>query len=147
MKINHLSISWSISRGRDTYGYNICRLDSRQSGSRYRCSGGGYDMIGTVFGNWLEAEYQRELVELGGNVGPSEEVLQGRAKARPVDLGHALRTSEHLELHPRRVVALAHAAQQVLEHLGVLDHDLHLARARPWPWPGLALPAFANLAL
>lgn len=64
MKINHLSISWSISRGRDTYGYNICRLDSRQSGKRYRCSGGGYDMIGTVFGDWLESEYQAELVEL-----------------------------------------------------------------------------------
>jgi hypothetical protein len=64
MKINHLSISWSVSRGRDTYGYNICRLDSRQSGSRYKCMGGGYDMIGTVFGDWLECEYQRELVEL-----------------------------------------------------------------------------------
>ena len=63
MKINHLAISWSVSRGRDSYGYNICRLDSRQSGSRYKCNGGGYDMIGTVFGDWLEAEYQRELVE------------------------------------------------------------------------------------
>lgn len=62
MKINHLSISWSVSRGRDTYGYNICRLDSRQSGSRYKCMGGGYDMIGTVFGDWLECEYQSELV-------------------------------------------------------------------------------------
>jgi hypothetical protein len=64
MNINHLSVTWSISRGRDTYGYNICRLDSRQSGKRYRCSGGGYDMIGTVFGDWLESEYQSELVEL-----------------------------------------------------------------------------------
>ena len=64
MKINHLSISWSISRGRDTYGYNICRLDSRQSGVRYKCMGGGYDMIGAVFGQWLESEYQSELVEL-----------------------------------------------------------------------------------
>jgi hypothetical protein len=64
MKINHLTISWSISRGRDTYGYNICRLDSRQSGKRYKTTGGGYDMIGTVFGDWLESEYQRELVEL-----------------------------------------------------------------------------------
>jgi hypothetical protein len=64
MNINHLSISWSVSRGRDTYGYNICRLDCRQSGKRYRCSGGGYDMIGTVFGNWLEDTYQSELVAL-----------------------------------------------------------------------------------
>ena len=62
MKIHHLSISWTVSRGRDTYGYNICRLDSRQSGSRYKCMGGGYDMVGKVFGDWLECEYQRELV-------------------------------------------------------------------------------------
>lgn len=64
MKIHHLVISWSISRGRDTYGYNICRLNSRASGRRYRTCGGGYDMIGTVFGDWLESEFQAELVEL-----------------------------------------------------------------------------------
>jgi hypothetical protein len=63
MSINHLRISWSVSRGRDSYGYNICRLDSR-SGSRYKTCGGGYDMIGTVVGDWLEAEHQAELVEL-----------------------------------------------------------------------------------
>jgi hypothetical protein len=64
MFINRLALSWSVSRGRDTYGYNICRLDSRNSGRRYRCSGGGYDMIGTVFGDFLEAEYQDELKAL-----------------------------------------------------------------------------------
>lgn len=61
MNFRHLSISWSISRGRDTYGYNICRLDDNQTGKRYRCMGGGYDMIGTVFGNWLEDQYQERL--------------------------------------------------------------------------------------
>lgn len=61
LNINHLSLSWSISRGRDTEGYNICRLDSRDTGKRYRCMGGGYDMIGTVFGDWLEAEHQETL--------------------------------------------------------------------------------------
>lgn len=61
MKINHLSLSWSVSRGRDTYGYNICRLDSRDTGKRYKCSGGGYDMLGTVFGDWLANEHQARL--------------------------------------------------------------------------------------
>lgn len=61
MKINHLTLSWSISRGRDTEGYNICRLDSRDTGTRYKCMGGGYDMIGTVFGDFLEAEHQIQL--------------------------------------------------------------------------------------
>lgn len=64
MFINRLALSWSVSRGRDTYGYNICRLDSRNSGKRYRCSGGGYDMTGKVFGDFLECEYQDELKAL-----------------------------------------------------------------------------------
>lgn len=61
LHINHLAISWSTSRGRDTYGYNICRLDDRQTGKRYRCNGGGYDMLGTVFGDWLADYYQDAL--------------------------------------------------------------------------------------
>lgn len=63
-QINKLALSWSISKGRDTYGYNICRLDDRNNGKRFRCMGGGYDMIGTVFGDWLETYYQSELVKL-----------------------------------------------------------------------------------
>ena len=58
---NHLALSWSTSRGRDTYGYNICRLDSHDSGKRYRCMGGGYDMTGTVVADWLVAEHQDKL--------------------------------------------------------------------------------------
>ena len=61
MKINHLKISWSVSRGRDTYGYNICRLDDGDSGKRFRCSGGGYDLVGTVFGEWLQETHQAQL--------------------------------------------------------------------------------------
>lgn len=59
-----LSLSWSVSRGRDTYGYNIARLDDRNTGERFRCMGGGYDMVGTVFGDWLEKTFQSELTEL-----------------------------------------------------------------------------------
>ena len=59
-----LSLSWSVSRGRDTYGYNIARLDDRNTDERFRCSGGGYDMVGTIFGKWLSANFQQELCEL-----------------------------------------------------------------------------------
>ncbi|QBE66828.1 hypothetical protein [Pseudoduganella lutea] len=69
MNINHLSLSWSTSRGRETYGYNICRLDDRNTGRRFRCMGGGYDMIGTVFGMWLEETYQDRLQALRGTEG------------------------------------------------------------------------------
>lgn len=64
MNINHLTLSWSTSKGRDTYGYNICRLDDRNMGKRYKCMGGGYDMVGTVFGEWLQENYQAELKQL-----------------------------------------------------------------------------------
>lgn len=60
----HLSLSWSVSRGVDTFGYNIARLDDQNTGKRYRCMGGGYDMTGTVFANWLQDVYQSELVDL-----------------------------------------------------------------------------------
>lgn len=60
-QINKLTLSWGISNGRDTYGYNICRLDDRNNGKRFSCMGGGYDMIGTVFGEWLETNYQEQL--------------------------------------------------------------------------------------
>lgn len=63
-QIHRLEISWSISKGRDTYGYNICRLDDSVSGKRYKTIGGGYDMIGTVLGEWFEDRYQSELLAL-----------------------------------------------------------------------------------
>lgn len=63
-QINHLVLSWSVSKGRDTYGYNICRLDDRNNGKRYRTIGGGYDMIGTVFGEWLQENYQEQLLNI-----------------------------------------------------------------------------------
>ena len=59
-----LSVSWSVSRGRDTYGYNICRLDDTTTGKRYRCMGGGYDMVGTVFAEWLEGVHQERLQKI-----------------------------------------------------------------------------------
>lgn len=62
--LNFLSLSWATSRGVDTYGYNIARLDSRNTGKRYRCMGGGYDMTGTVFGKWLMFEHQDKLQAL-----------------------------------------------------------------------------------
>ena len=62
--IKRLALSWSVSRGRDTYGYNICRLDDTSTGDRFKCMGGGYDMLGTVFGAWLEACYQDRLLAM-----------------------------------------------------------------------------------
>lgn len=84
-KINHLSLSWSTSRGRDTYGYNICRLDDRKTGERFKCMGGGYDMMGTVFGNWLEATYQPELLALKDRANYTRTTAGGYAPANRED--------------------------------------------------------------
>lgn len=64
LHIESITISWGISRGRDTYGWNICRAVSRDTGKTYRTIGGGYDMVGTVIGEWFAAEHQKELQAL-----------------------------------------------------------------------------------
>lgn len=64
MKDNYyLEFKWTVSRGRDTYGYNICSLyvDGKKVTS---CNGGGYDMQGTCFGDWIENTYQEQLKTL-----------------------------------------------------------------------------------
>jgi len=51
----YLEFKSSVSRGADTYGYNIIRLiDTDRNGGSYKCMGGGYDMHGTNLGHWLQ---------------------------------------------------------------------------------------------
>jgi hypothetical protein len=55
-----LEFKWTVSRGRDTYGYNICSLyvNGRNAAA---CNGGGYDMKGTALGNYIAAAYADRL--------------------------------------------------------------------------------------
>jgi len=59
----HAEWKWSVSRGRDTYGYNICTLyiDGRKVSA---CNGGGYDMEGTCLGHWFAAHAKTRLLTL-----------------------------------------------------------------------------------
>ena len=54
---------WTISRARDSYGYNICSLwiDGRKVSS---CNGGGYDMGGTCLGSWFNKAAKNLLLKL-----------------------------------------------------------------------------------
>src|SRR5690349_7553312 len=63
MKTTTLEFKWTISRGRDTYGYNVCILyaDGRKVA---RCNGGGYDMQGTCLGNFIASHYADRLLAL-----------------------------------------------------------------------------------
>ena len=68
MKITNLALSWSVSRAQDTYGYNICRLFNPDTQKYCRCSGGGYDMIGTVFAAYLNEQHQDRLLSLANTL-------------------------------------------------------------------------------
>jgi hypothetical protein len=60
MTTKALHFKWTISRGRDTYGYNICTLLVDGEKVAKTC-GGGYDMQGTALGEWLQNAYSFQL--------------------------------------------------------------------------------------
>lgn len=62
-EILQMDFKFTTSRGKNTYGYNICTLwvDDTKVGT---CTGGGYDMKGTSFSQWLETKYQDRLLAL-----------------------------------------------------------------------------------
>lgn len=82
---NRLIITWSTSRGHDTYGYNICRLDDSIRGRRFRTCGGGYDMIGTVLGDWLTTTQQDALRAISARAGSHYSKAGGYKSHRTAD--------------------------------------------------------------
>lgn len=64
--MTYLELKWTVSRGREIYGYNIVTLTDTESGKKYKAMGGGYDMRGTVFGEWLEDVHADDLVGIAG---------------------------------------------------------------------------------
>jgi hypothetical protein len=60
-KTFYLEFKWTVSRARDSYGYNVCTLyvDGEKVS---RCNGGGYDMHGTCLGNWAAQQFKQELI-------------------------------------------------------------------------------------
>ena len=59
-----LTFNWTISRGRDTYGYNICTLKDYKGEKIASTCGGGYDMKGTVLGEMINKYFTHELKKL-----------------------------------------------------------------------------------
>lgn len=76
-----LEFRWTTSRGRDTYGYNVCTLyaDGRKVA---RCNGGGYDMEGTCLGTFLETFYADRLNALTPDQMPAQSHWERAAKPR-----------------------------------------------------------------
>lgn len=59
-----LTVKHSISKAQDTYGYNRVTLIDQTTGTRYTTCGGGYDMLGTCLGEYLQSNHQMELAAL-----------------------------------------------------------------------------------
>jgi len=60
-KIQTLSLNWTTSKAKDTYGYNRLALkDSRENTLSVTC-GGGYDMQGTLLGNFINDNFSELL--------------------------------------------------------------------------------------
>ena len=51
--IDTVIFTYGVSRGRDTYGYNMVTLSST-TGKKFRAMGGGYDMHGQVMGEYVQ---------------------------------------------------------------------------------------------
>lgn len=59
----YLQIKWTVSKARDSYGYNIVTLTDNRNIKLKTC-GGGYDMIGTVLGKYLTQYHEDRLAIL-----------------------------------------------------------------------------------
>ncbi len=93
------SLKWTISRARDTAGYNVCTLyvDGKKVG---RASGGNYDMVGTCFGEYIES-FQDRLLRLAEDRGDKLKRQYGThydpdAKLVAIDGAVGIRSMERL---------------------------------------------------
>ncbi len=56
-------LKYGTSKGKDTEGWGTCSLYI--NGHRVAsCKGGGYDMRGTCFGEWIQSTYQDRLAQI-----------------------------------------------------------------------------------
>jgi hypothetical protein len=83
-----LDLDWSVSRGRETYGYNICKLTDTITGKKYKTIGGGYDMVGTVLGDWMTDVLQDDLLK-----------IKERAYAVYTDHRFLIKSTDHTSLY------------------------------------------------
>lgn len=58
-----LKYKWTVSKARKTLGYNICTLYVNNKRVA-QCDGGGYDMEGTVLGNWIAKAFPDLLLKI-----------------------------------------------------------------------------------
>lgn len=60
----YLQVSESVSRQRDTEGQQVLTLTDIQTRKACTVTGGGFDRLGTAFGEWLQTTFQQRLTRL-----------------------------------------------------------------------------------
>lgn len=80
-----LALKHGISRGQDTFGYNLVTLTDSGTGKRFRTCGGGYDMVGTVFGQWLQDNHQDKLLTVAPDCDKAYDTVHKRYVHRSTD--------------------------------------------------------------
>ena len=80
-----LALKHGISRGQDTFGYNLVTLTDSDTGKRFRTCGGGYDMVGTVFGKWLQDNHQDKLMTIAYDCDKAYDTVNKRYVHRLTD--------------------------------------------------------------
>ena len=56
-----ITITWGVSKARDTQGYTTCSCKDISGNIVARCNGGGYDLRGTAIAGWMTSAFQKEL--------------------------------------------------------------------------------------
>jgi hypothetical protein len=106
METKNLEFKWTTSRGRDTYGYNICSL--YVNGYKVSsCNGGGYDMKGTALGNYIAKAFPDKLMQLNNefygltyhdpNYDPGKAVIGVNCQDRTIEQKSGCKTVEQAE--------------------------------------------------
>jgi hypothetical protein len=88
-----LLFKWTTSRGRDTYGYNICSLWVRERKEATTC-GGGYDMKGKVLGDFIEKRFQDRLLKLHRRAGSRVSIAPEGSPAAKAGKGYKRLTTK-----------------------------------------------------
>lgn len=80
-----VGLNWGTSRGRDTYGYTTCtgNVDGKRIAS---CSGGGYDLRGTILADVAQQLIQADLLKLADRAPYAwDTVTKQRSDGKPKD--------------------------------------------------------------
>lgn len=98
-----LRFNWTISRARDTAGYNVCtlRADGRKVAGY---NGGGYDMKGACLGDWIAEAYSDRLLALKPEDMPENSHWERAEKPRRI-CGNAECSKYGKTAHPSGKVA------------------------------------------